>query len=312
APEYAAHLVAIARALLPGASVPPLAAAMARRAQIESRVGAILATRRNPRWTGALGVPALLLFGGAMAALAAARPAQTAPAAPLPSFEAASVKPAPSRGPGEHSSEHSDPVHLIMMGTVHRFIIRAYGITDHQLAAEPGWCDSDLFTINGVTATASSESQKMLMLRRLLAERFGLQLREEQRSVPGYALEIAPGGPKFHQLKPGERLKDPPELAGTFARSFASMDELVNSLNGVYGGRLHLDRPVVDRTGLTGRYAMVLQTEMDRQADAAGGRGLIFPNLAHDLEAQLGLKLASERIPLPTYVVIHATRPTPN
>lgn len=310
APDYAAHLVAIARTLLPGSRPLPLAAAMASTTQIEQRVRAILeGSARTPR-TSRMAMATVLFCAGATA-LAAVRPVQ----APGPSltFEAATVKPykAPGGGVG-HSHSNADPVHLVMIGTLHRLLIQAYTIGDHQLVNEPGWFNSELYSVEAVTAAPAQPDQMMAMLRNLLGQRFQLALRQEKRTASGYALAVAPGGVKFRALRPGEQPTDPDEPAGTFARSFSSISELVDSLNQVYGGRLYLDRPVVDDTHLTGRYWMVLQTEMDRQPGAPEGRRLTFPNLAHDLEAQLGLRLVPAKVPLPYYVVEHAARPAGN
>jgi uncharacterized protein (TIGR03435 family) len=44
----------------------------------------------------------------------------------------------------------------------------------------------------------------------------------------------------------------------------------------------------------------------------AGRRTTRFPNLAHDIQSQLGLKLVSDRVKMPYFVVEHAAAPTPN
>jgi len=50
------------------------------------------------------------------------------------------------------------------------------------------------------------------------------------------------------------------------------MEDLVNSLNNVFGGLLAMDRPVVDRMGLTGKYDIRLRTAMEVQIHAVGVR----------------------------------------
>jgi uncharacterized protein (TIGR03435 family) len=152
----------------------------------------------------------------------------------------------------------------------------------------------------------------MLMLRRSLADRFQLKLRQEDRELPVYALEIAAGGPKFKELKAGEfpdRETAPPDI---FLRRFTSIEDLMNSLNGVFGGRLKLDRPVVDRTHLTGRYLIELRTEIETRTDDSGHSAFEFPNLFHDMQSELGLKLVQARVGMPYFVVERAAEPTPN
>jgi uncharacterized protein (TIGR03435 family) len=131
--------------------------------------------------------------------------------------------------------------------------------------------------------------------------------------LPVFALEVAAGGPKFRELKPGEvASQHEPAPQGFFAKGFNSIEVLMSSLNNVYGGTLNVDRPVVDRTNLTGKYDIYLRTEMEVEADENGRRVFRFPNLEHDMQTELGLKLVAERVRMPYYVVEHAADPTPN
>ena len=86
----------------------------------------------------------------------------------------------------------------------------------------------------------------------------------------------------------------------------------MNTLNNVFGAKLSLDRTVVDRTHLTGNYNFELRTEMEIQTDDLGRRTRQFPNLFHDIQSELGLKLVATKVRLPYFVVEHATAPTPN
>ncbi|MGA3236856.1 MAG: TIGR03435 family protein [Bryobacteraceae bacterium] len=193
---------------------------------------------------------------------------------------------------------------------MHRFIVRAYGITSGQLSGEPDWFKNHLYSVEAVTSARASLDQMMLMVRRVLADRFQLKLRQEDRDLPIYALEVASGGPKFKELKPGEDPSDGTAPPGSVARTFTSIRDLMNALKG--GGSLTQDRPVVDRTHLTGDYNIQLLTEIDAQTDDFGRRTVQFPNLFHDIQSQLGLKLVPDRVRMPYFVVEHAAAPTPN
>jgi uncharacterized protein (TIGR03435 family) len=125
----------------------------------------------------------------------------------------------------------------------------------------------------------------MLMLRGVLADRFQLKLRQEDRDLPVYALAVAADGPKFRELKPGEVPRDETAPPDIFARSFTSMEDLMNALNGVNGGKLTVDRPVVDRTHLTGQYNIQLRTEIETQTDDLGRHTVQFPNLFHGIRS---------------------------
>ncbi|HWG38324.1 MAG TPA: M56 family metallopeptidase [Terriglobales bacterium] len=308
---YAGHLVASARALRPGAA---LSGAMAATSNLEQRVRAILdpLRRRQPLGRAAAAGMAALLAGfvvslAAMQVVPRSGPVETDK---LPAFEAASVRPT---GPmiGEHNSEHDDPVHMTMRGTLHRIILYAYGISDHEISGEPNWFRGEGWAIDTVSARPSTQAEKMLMLRRLLAERFQLKLEMRSTIAPMYALTIAPGGAKFPALAAAAPApKKPPEAPNTFALCFDTVPPLLNVLNGVYGGPLRLDRQVLDRTGLTGRYALCFTTAMVPSSSAAGGRS--FPNLEADLSAQLGLRLIPVRAPETIYIVTHSAKPAAN
>ena len=86
----------------------------------------------------------------------------------------------------------------------------------------------------------------------------------------------------------------------------------MNSLNGLFGGSLAMDRPVVDRTQLTGKYNIQLRTAMEAQIDNFGHRVVKFPDLFHDMQSELGLKLVPKRVKMPYFVVEHASTSTPN
>jgi uncharacterized protein (TIGR03435 family) len=230
-----------------------------------------------------------------------------------PRFDVVSVKLIDPNVQGEHTHEKSDPGRLTMTATMHRFVARAYGLTDGQLGGEPDWFGTRLYTLEGVTGTAVGPDQMTLMLRTALADRFQLRLREETREMAVYTLQVAPGGRKFQELPPGQSPRPEPSAPeGVFARTFTSVSGLVNALNGVYGGILKLDRVVVDRTGLTARYEIHLKTSLEVQADDFGHRVQLLPNLTRDLQSELGLRMVPERIPMQYFVVERAAPPDAN
>jgi uncharacterized protein (TIGR03435 family) len=312
ASDYADQLVRLARRLSMASKSPLLA--MANRADLTTRVGALLDIRQR---RGRAGVFPVALVCAAAAVLVLTMSPLRMVAAPqsasvLPKFDAVSIKLVDPDSGNDHSSEHDDPGRLTMTGSMHRFIVRAYGITDGQLGGEPDWFKTRLYSIVAVTSTPARSDQMMLMLRGVLEGRFELKLRQDSRDLPVYVLEVAAGGPKFKELKPDEVPHHEPAPPGIFARSFSSPAELVRSLNNVFGGRLSVDRPVLDRTHLTGKYDMQLRTEMETHTDDFGRRSLQFPNLLHDIQSELGLKLVPERVKMPYFIVEHAAEPTPN
>jgi uncharacterized protein (TIGR03435 family) len=230
---------------------------------------------------------------------------------PNAQFEAASVKLVDANMRGSHTHSQSDPRRLSFSGTMHVFVMHAYGITKDQLAGEPPWFKTQLYSIEAVTTTPASEDEMKPMLRNLLADRFQLKLREEQREQPVFLLQVDRNGPKFPKLtgrQPPEKNTPP----GVTARSFTTIEDLVRALNGASGGVFTLDRKVVDQTNLTGSYDIQIVTDVERQTGPDGQLNPQFPNLLHDLQSQLGLKLVASRENLPYFTVEHSTQPGPN
>jgi uncharacterized protein (TIGR03435 family) len=80
--------------------------------------------------------------------------------------------------------------------------------------------------------------------------------------------------------------------------------------------RAVFDRPVVDKTGLTGRYDFDLEfTPDESQFGGAGLKGTpesTKPDLFTAMQQQLGLKLEATRGPIDTIVIDHVERPAEN
>lgn len=315
ATAYADQLVELARRLSTTARAPYLA--MANRTDLARRIAALLDGRQRRGRASTLMVAMVLACGAVLiftlSPLRMVAAQQTANAAGL-EFNAVSVKLVDTASGERNSDEHSaDPGRLSMGGNVHRFIIRAYGITDGQIGGEPEWFKTHLYAIEAVTSGPATLSQKMLMLRSALSDRFQLRLRQEERELPVYALEVGPGGPRFREQKPGEALSRDctTRTPGIYNQCFSSMEQLTNVLNRVFGGQLSVDRTVVDRTNLTGAYNAHLRTARQSERDDSG-RVTSFPDLFHDMQSQMGLKLVPTKAKMPYYVVEHAVPATPN
>ena len=73
-----------------------------------------------------------------------------------------------------------------------------------------------------------------------------------------------------------------------------------------------LDRPVIDKTGLTGKYDLSLKWRSDNQPAADSGSGDDLPDLFTALQERLGLKLESSKGPVDTLVIDHVEMPSAN
>jgi uncharacterized protein (TIGR03435 family) len=190
----------------------------------------------------------------------------------------------------------------------------------------PGWMNSERYTISATAeGNPGLEVMRGPMLQALLEERFNLKLRRETREVPVYFLTVAKGGAKLRTADPGNcvaldpKLTGPPPAKGfcgsaknvrsegNLTVQFRSVDFGIFAKNlGVNAGPQLLDRPVIDKTGITGTYDIDLQFAPEGVVDATG------PSIFTAVEEQLGLKLEAGRGPVEVLVVESVERPTEN
>jgi uncharacterized protein (TIGR03435 family) len=248
---------------------------------------------------------ALLSVSGAVLAQGTARPAFDA-------FEVATVKPV-DVGLKAGRMFRMDGTHrwVATNFTLEALLALGFDVNSRAISGGPEWMRTQKFVIAGVTPgdVAPNRLEQMRMLRALLIERFGLKFHRQDKTMEIYELTLAKGGPK---LKPD----DPPQIIGVVypakvevpARS-VTMDDFVAMLQ-----RATLDRPTVNRTGLTGRYDFDLVFTPDETlyggelpkppADAPD------PPLFAAVQEQLGLKLTAKRGAVSTMVVDAAAKPT--
>jgi len=202
----------------------------------------------------------------------------------------------------------------------------AYSLNGNQLTGLPQWAQysrNSLYSITATTDKPTSRDQMLLMLRRVLAERFQLVLDVSDKIQPVYDLEVAPGGPK---LKPrpadepcpkgidSDSMKAagaPPNSMSTF--SGCTLTDLVAAFNRP-GITRRIGRPVVDKTGLTGRYYMLVwQTyQPDTSYTGPGGRFLSMESFREAVEKELGLMLIKATGLYRRFTVTHIARPAPD
>jgi uncharacterized protein (TIGR03435 family) len=140
-----------------------------------------------------------------------------------------------------------------------------------------------------------------LMMRSLLATRFRLRFHVESKPMQVYFLLIRPGG--IHNIAPSTPSEGfaRPRIAldggGIEARG-VSIADLADFLSAVH------QRPVIDRTGLTGTYDMSVAPGFDH------GRPPIIA--LSDTLTRLGLELQEGQTAVSVMVVDHVERPSPN
>jgi bla regulator protein blaR1 len=237
--------------------------------------------------------------------------AQSPPSSTL-RFEVASIKPAdPSARPGRMgASITTSPGQVVTRAASLKDLIEAaYAIEGYQVSGGPGWLDSARFDVQAKPANAAGREQLLLMLRPLLADRFKLAFHRETRELAVYALVVAKNGPKFHRLTPGA--ESAPGKVNRLGRNI-DLPWFARYLT-----RFGSDRPVIDKTGLTGSFDLDLDMEKISlaAADAAGGSptiGNMFEATANAIEGRLGLKLMPTKAPSEVLAIDRAKRPSAN
>jgi uncharacterized protein (TIGR03435 family) len=282
-----------------------------------------------------------------IAAISIASAQTQTPDGPLPTFEVASVK-SNKNGPGSPMMGRSLPGRFEATNMPAKILLlQAYGVPTYRIQGAPPWLDSERFDIAAKAPDGTQPDQVMLMIRALLIERFKLVAHRETKESPIYALVLArsdgklgpkltkttddceaimaerraaarargPGPVPFTPPGPNERPvctmnMTPVPGAGFVLRMRAggqTMESLARTLSG------NVNRQVVDRTGLTGRYDYEIEYSPARTLNTApitappGGPTPATPiddspSIFESVQ-QLGLKLESTKGPV-EYLVI--------
>ena len=342
---YADQLVSLARHV--SHRSPVAALSMAARSDLSKRVRAVLDPRQARGPAGRLLTFAIV--GGATAfalAIAPLRAADGVGVADLPpwaqteasppsaaAFEVASVRPNTS-GSGNVSARSGSGSLTLTNMTLRDLIVNAYSrdVRPNRIVDGPRWIDSDRFDVIAKAPENTSDDLLPLMLRSLLAERFKLVVRTEVRDEAIYALVLArPDGTRGPNLTPSTECAQGVQLAGagttirpTQPGQRACGIRQIGTPDGttIQGGAVPLaslanslerssDRPVIDRTGLTGTYDVDLRFAPPR-LQTTSGAATDLPTIFTAVREQLGLQLESARGGVEYLVVDSAEQPTSN
>ena len=188
------------------------------------------------------------------------------------------------------------------------WLIRAaFQIQEFQIVGAPDWVFSDRFDVLATMPADTAPGEVRIMLRAMLADRFGLATRDDTREVPSYALAAEAGRPKITRAT-----SDCEAVAGTAERCG------INVNNGRIRGRSvplaelarllqqFVRRPVLDKTELGGRFDFELRFTPELSA----GGGADDVSLFTALREQLGLNLQPDRAAVRVLVVERVARPT--
>ncbi len=169
-----------------------------------------------------------------------------------PSFDAADVH-ISAPGATEEEGISADGRMEFHGATLLRLISFAYGLQPKYILGGPNWIDVERYEVIAKTAAGTSRTAIRTMLEGLLAERFGLSVKKEDRSQPVYALVMGKHGPKESSGEgAGECKRANEEGAMTLTCRRTTMAMLVEQLS--MSAPAYFDRPLVDRTGLHAVY----------------------------------------------------------
>lgn len=258
-------------------------------------------------------MPIQKLSSVALALIAGAALAQT------PAFDVATVKPTPPDwDAGNYITMKSTNRFEAKAYTVKRLVAAAYNLNPKAISGGPAWLETDGYDIVAKTpgeARPDLDSQ-MAMLRGLLSDRFKLAFHREEKELAIYALTVAKTGPKLKGSTAPSTEPLPlttrvfPDHVSLPGRN-ATMEQLAWVMQ-----RAIVDRPVVDRTGLSGHYDFNLEWTADDTQFGGIIRGTptqpVRPDLFAALQEQLGLRLEATRGPVETLVVDRVERPEAN
>ncbi len=178
----------------------------------------------------------------------------------------------------------------------------AYDLSFVQITG-PAWLNQDRFDLAATAPQGVPDTEMKSMLQALLKDRFGLAAHIETKEMPVYNLVVAKEGLKIKPLDPnGPPPSQPTRLPGATSAfgGILTMAELTIYL-------ASSGRPVIDKTGLEGRYFCFVQYgELGANPDQA-------PDIFGAVQQQLGLKLEPSKGMVEMLVVDHIERtPTEN
>ena len=283
-----------------------------------------------------------LLFVPALVAFATA-PIHAQDSAQKVEFEVATVRKSPPPGTDNAvtAGVKLDRAQVrIGLLTLRDYIGIAYKVKTNLING-PDWMTTERFDINAKFPPGATADQFPAMLQSLLTSRFGLKFHREPKEMPVYALTIGKTPLKLKEVVDDPNAPAPQAFEASGSGSAAGISVNMGP-SGSYtfgGGKFdgkkiegrmladvlerYTDRPVVDATGLKGKYDFSFEvTPEDYQTlliRAGVNSGAAIPPQALRLldnggdplgnaVEQLGLKLESRRMPIELFIIDQVSR----
>ena len=243
-----------------------------------------------------------------------------------PKFEVASIR--PSKPDTRSTFGVGNGVGIGTNVTLKTLIAFAYGLQQYQILDGPGWISSDHFDIEARAADPKTPPDRLrLMLQYLFADRFKLAVHRESKLSNVYDLLVAKGGPRItlsaDQTSPDVNGPSPLGAGpnreaitlgpGSMIGNAAPISQFVSLLS------QRLDRTVIDKTNLTGRFDIRLQWTPEVGENPLSPAGDLLPISPQDapvilaaIQDQLGLKLKPAKELVEFLIVDHVEKPSEN
>lgn len=247
-------------------------------------------------------------------------PPKLMPADADPSFEVATIKPNDSGATQMQQLTLNGRNFQTRASSLLDLIAFSYEVQAEQIVGAPDWISKDRYDIAAVPDVegAPNPQQVRLMIQKLLADRFKLKFHKETRELSAFVLSVGKAGSKLTPTQlngplPGLGMR--PATGGlTIIVRNGTLHDFTGFLQTVV-----LDRPVVDRTDLKGKYDFDV-TFLPDESQFNGHAPI--PKLADGVEpapalsdallAQLGLKLSTEKTAVDVLAIDHVEKPSPN
>jgi uncharacterized protein (TIGR03435 family) len=211
-----------------------------------------------------------------------------------PAFDVASVRPGqPVAGDAIFCESGRLTVYNF---TLKALIQMAWRVRDVEVIGGPAWIDSATFYIAAKGDPAATDEECRVMVQGLLKDRFGLEMHNEMKELPVYAVTVSDGGPKFRESEANVQ----PNIAAGKGRLDVRKVSMANVARVL---SLSLGQSILDKTNLTGRYTFHLEWDTDTEQEWA---------LSTAMQKQLGLRLEMRKEPVSVVIVDHAAKPSEN
>jgi uncharacterized protein (TIGR03435 family) len=255
-------------------------------------------------------------------------------------FEVASVRisgPDSKRDSDGGPGTHSPTLYHFDRATLRDLISQAYEDSCYEIISKTE-LDRDRFDVRAKVPPGATREQFRAMLRDLLSTRFSLEARTEVRDLAAWEMTVAKGGLKITEsgpapevggaVRPGSNIT--PDGFPVLPAGMAIWSMRVSTVDGFPVYRLAAqyqpvsvladtlssegDPPIVDKTGLTGKYSFRLEyLKVPLRKQTSDNRLPPAPELFTALEQQLGLRLTPKKLPFTVVVVDSVSRfPTEN